>query len=179
MSIRHGSIANSSSDVLRRFNHDTTLVTRVVLSLVLVAAAALGSEELIQTKSVRLTVADTVRATDQPQETQLTSSTPPDASHHSVETPVSNPSSPQAPSSQAIPIDTQIITTQRSPEPVEKFAEPKSEFRRHRISTRHKVADVKIRLLMLWHASLSPTGRQARSWTEFRSFNDHHWRANN
>jgi hypothetical protein len=178
MSIRHGSIANSSSDVLREFDHDTTLVTRVVLSLVLVAAAALGCEELIQTESVRLTVADTVRPTDQPQETRVTSSTSHEASYHSVETPVSNSSSPQAPSSQSIPIGTQIITTQRSPGPVEKFAEPKSESRRHRISTRHKFDYVKIRLLMLWHASLSSTRRQARSWTESQRFSDHHWRAN-
>ena len=120
MSVRHGSIANSSSDVLRKFNHDTTLVTTGVLSLVVVAAGALGYEELIQTKSVRLTVAE-------PQGTQLASSTPPEASYHSVETPASGPSSPQVPSSQSIPIDTQIITTQRSAEPVERFAEPKSE----------------------------------------------------
>jgi hypothetical protein len=76
-----------TSDVLRKFDQDTTLVTRVVLSLLLVAAAVLGWEELVQTESVRLSVADTVRATDQPQETQLTSSTPLETSYRSVETP--------------------------------------------------------------------------------------------
>jgi hypothetical protein len=79
-----------TSDVLRKFDQDTTLLTRVVLSLVLVAAAVLGWEELVQTNSVRPS-ADTVRATDQPQETQITSSTPPETSYRSVETPASNP----------------------------------------------------------------------------------------
>ena len=154
MSIRHGSIANSSSDVLRKFNHDTTLMTRVVLSLVLVAAAALGCEELIQTKSVRLTVADTVRATDQRYGTQLISSTPLETSYRSVETPASNPSAPLALNSQSNPIQTQIATSQLSPEPVDELAEPKSKSLRHRTSMHHKVVDVKTRLLMLWQASL-------------------------
>jgi hypothetical protein len=164
------------SEVLRRFDHDTTLVTSVVLSLILVAAAVLGCEELVRTESVRVSVADTLRATDQPQETQLTSSTPLETLYPSVETPPSNPSSPLAFNSQSNPIDTQINTSQRSPEPVEELAGPKSKSPTHRTSRHHRVADVKIRLLMLWHASLSRS--QARSWKAFWEFNDHHWRAN-
>jgi hypothetical protein len=162
-----------TSDVLRRFDHDTTLVTSVVLSLLLVAAAVLGCEELAQTESVRLSVADTVRATDQPQETQPTSSMPPEASYRSVETPASNPSSPRAPSSQSNPINTQTATSQRSAEPVEELTGPKSKSRTHRTSIHHKVADVKTRLLMLWHASLSRSRQQARGWNAFWRSNDH------
>jgi hypothetical protein len=107
-----------TSDVLRKFDQDTKLVTRVVLSLVLVTAAVFGCGELVQTESVHLNVADTVRATDKPQETQLTSSTPPETSYRPVETPASNPTSPRAPSSRSNPIDTQITMSQRSLEPV-------------------------------------------------------------
>jgi hypothetical protein len=156
-----------TSNVLRRFDHETTFVTSVVLSLVLVAAAALRCEELVQTESVRQTVADTVRATDQPQKTQLTSSTPPEASYRSVETPASNPSSPRALSSQSNPIQTQIATSQGSPEPVEEVVEPKSNSVRHRTLMHHKVVDVKTRLLMLWHASLSRSREQAHSGNAF------------
>ena len=93
--------STGASDVLRKFDQDTTLVPRVVLSLLIVAAAVLGWEELVQTESVRLSVADTVRATDQPQETQLISSTPLEISYRSLETPASNPSSPRALGSQS------------------------------------------------------------------------------
>ena len=176
MSIRQGTIATSSSDALRKFNQDTTLLTSVVLSLVLVATAVLGWEELVETNSVRPGVADTVKATDQPHGTQLISSTPLETSYRSVETPVFNPSSPLALNSQSNPIDTQINTSQCSPEPVEELAGPKSKSPTHRTSMHHRVADVKIRLLMLWHASLSRS--QARSRQAFWEFNDHHWRAN-
>jgi hypothetical protein len=148
--------APGTSEVLRRFDRDAALVTSVALSFVIVAAAALGCLELVQTESVRHTLVDTVRATDQPQETQFTSSMPPEAS---VETPAS---SPPAPSSQSNPIQTQIATSQLSPEPVEALAEPKSKSLRHRTSMHHKVVDVKTRLLMLWHASLSRSRQQAR-----------------
>jgi hypothetical protein len=139
-----------TSDVLRRFDQDTTLVTSVALSFLVVAAAVLACQ-LVQTESVRQTVADTVRATDQPQETQLTSSTPPEALSLPVETPISDPGSPGTPSSQSNPIETQIATGQLSLEPVEELAEPKSKPIRHRTSVHHKVVDVKTRLLMLWH----------------------------
>jgi hypothetical protein len=43
-----------TSAVLRRFDHDTKLLTIVVLSALLIAAAVLGSEELVQTKFARL-----------------------------------------------------------------------------------------------------------------------------
>ena len=170
--------SNGKSNQLRKFDQDTTLLTSVILSLVLVAAAVLGCEELVQKESVRLTVTDTVRATDQPQETQLATSTPPEASYHPVETPASNPSSPRAPSSQLNPIDTQITASQRSAEPVEELAGAKSKSPTHRTSMHHKVSDVKIRLLMLWHASLSRSRQQARSGNAFWRFNDHHWRSN-
>jgi hypothetical protein len=156
-----------TSDVLRRFDQDTALVTSVAVSFVIVAAAVLGCEELVQTESVRLSVADTVRATDQPQKTQLTSSKPPEASYRSVKTPASNPSSFRALSSRSNPIQTQIATSQRSPEPVEELAEPKSKSLRHRTSMHHKVVDVKTRLLMLWHASLSRSREQAHNWNAF------------
>ena len=162
-----------TSDVLRRFDHDTTLVTSVVLSLLLVAAAVLGCEELVQTESVRLSVADTVRATDQPQETQLTLSTPPEAFYRSVETPASNPSFPRAPNSQLNAINTQTATSQRSAESVEELTGLNSKSPIHRTSLHHKVADVKIRLLMLWHASLSRSRQQTRSWNAFWRSNDH------
>jgi hypothetical protein len=165
--------STGTSDVLRRFNHDTTLVTSVVLGLVLVAAAVLGCEELVQTESVRVSVADTVRATDQPQETQLTASTPPETEYRSVEIPASNPSSPRAPSSQSNPVNKRIATSQRSPEPVEELAAPQSKSLTLRTSMHHKVADAKIRLLMLWHASLSRSRQQARRWNAFWRFNDH------
>jgi hypothetical protein len=161
------------SDVLRKFDQDTTLVSTIVLSLILVSAAVLGCEELVQTESVRLSVADTVRATDQSQETQLTSSTAPEASYRPVETPASNSSSPRAPGSQSNPIDTQIIASQRPPKPVEELAGPQSKFPTHRTSMHHKIADVKIRLLMLWHASLSRSRQQSRSWKAFWRFDDH------
>jgi hypothetical protein len=156
-----------TSDVLRKFDQDTTLVASVALSLVIVAAAALGCEELVQTESVRLSVADTVRSTDRPHGTQLTSSTPPEASNRSVKTTASNLSS------QSNPIDKQITSSQRSAEPVKELAGPKSESPIHRTSMHHKVADVKIRLLMLWHASLSRSRQQARSWKVFWRYNDH------
>jgi hypothetical protein len=165
--------STGTSDVLRRFDQDTTLVTSVALSLIIAAAAVLGCEELVQTKSARVSVADTARAADQPQETQLTSSTPAEASYRSVETPASNSNSPRAPSSQSNLIDTQITTSQRSPEPVKELAGPKSKSPTHRTSMHHEVADVKIRLLMLWHASLSRSRQQARSWKAFWRFNDH------
>jgi hypothetical protein len=95
---------------------------------------------------------------------------PPDTSYRPVETPGSNSSSPRAPSSQN-PIDAQITITQR--EPVEELAEPKSKPLRHRTSTHRKLADLKTRLLMLWHASLI---RAARKHSD--GFNDYHWRAN-
>jgi hypothetical protein len=156
----------NTSDVLRRFDQDTTLVTSIAVSFVIVAAAVFGCEELVQTDSVRPSVVDTVRATDQPQKTQLTSSTAPEASYRSVETPASNPSSPRALSSQSNPIQP-IATSQRSPEPVEELAQSKSKSLRHRTSMHHKVVDVKTRLLMLWHASLSRTREQARSGDAF------------
>jgi hypothetical protein len=165
--------SNGKSDELRKFAQDATLVTSIVLSLAIVAAAVLGCEELVQTESVRLSVADTVRAMDHAQETQLTSSTSPEASYRSVETPASNLSSPRARSSQPNPIDTQTVTSQRSPGPVEELAGPKSKSPTHRTSTHHKVGDVKIRLLMLWHASLSRSRQQSRSWKAFWRFDDH------
>jgi hypothetical protein len=135
----------STSDVLRKFGQDTMLVASVALSLVLVAAAVLGCEELVQTKSVCLCVG----ATDQLGGTQLTSSTPLETSYCSVEIPATNPSFHRAPSSQSNPIDIQINTSQRSPEPVEELAGSKSKSPTQRTSMDHKVADVKIRLLML------------------------------
>jgi hypothetical protein len=76
-------------------------------------------------------------------------------------------------SSQSNPIDKQITSSQRSAEPVKELAGPKSESPTHRTSMHHKVADVKIRLLMLWHASLSRSRQQARSWKVFWRYNDH------
>jgi hypothetical protein len=164
--------SSGKSEVLRKFDQNTTLVASVALGLVIAWAAVLGCEELVQTKCVGPSVVDTVRTTDQPQETTL------ETSYRSVATLAPNPSSPLALNSQSNPIDTQINTSQCSPEPEEKLSEPKSAFPRHRTSTHHKVADVKIGLLMLWHGSLSRTRPKARSWKESWRFNDHHWRAN-
>jgi hypothetical protein len=98
----------ATSDVRRKFDQDTKLMTSVALSLTIVAAAVLGCVELVPRESVHLTVADTVRATDQPQETQLTSNTPPEASYRPVESPASDPSSPRTPNSQSNPIQTKV-----------------------------------------------------------------------
>ena len=141
--------STSTSDVLRKFDQDTTLVAKILLGLLIVAAAALGCEGLVQRECVRQTVAGTMRATDQ--ETQLTSSMPAEASYRSVETPASPPLS-----SQSNPIDAQITASQRSFEPVEELVETKSKSPRHRRPS---------------HASLSRT-------RQFWGFSDRHWQAN-
>jgi hypothetical protein len=162
-----------TSEVLRKFDQDTRLMTRVMLSLVLGAATVLGCEELVQTKSLSLGLVRTVGATDEAQATRITSSAPPEIAYRSVESPASNSSSFRALSSQSNPIDGQITASQRSAEPAEGLPEPKSKSLRHRPSMHHKVADVRTRLLMLWHASLSRSGQSARSWNVFWRSNDH------
>jgi hypothetical protein len=183
-----------TSDVLRKFDQDTKLVTRVVLSLVLVTAAVFGCEELVQTESVRLNIADTMRATGQPLETRLTSSTPPETPYRSVETPASNPSSPRAPSSQSNPIDTHITTSQRSLEPanaekpsrseqvpkhrrdVESATAARMDHEKNRSSGWSTFLHVQNRLIGLWqglwHESLRQSGGKERG------SHQHHWRAN-
>lgn len=167
-----------TSDVLRKFDQDTTLVASVALSLIIVAAAALGCQELVQTESLRLSGAATGGATDQPHVTQLTWSTPSETSYRSDETTAPNPSSPRAPSSQSNPTDTEITTSHRSAEPAEELAEPELKSPKHRAFMHHKVADAKIRLLMLWHVSLSRSRQQAHRCKAFWAFNELHWRAN-
>jgi hypothetical protein len=68
--------------------------------------------------------------------------------------------------------------SQRSPETVEKLAEPKSKSLRHSTSMHHKLTEVKIWLLMLWHASLARSRQQARSSKQLWESSDYHWRAN-
>ena len=136
--------STSTSDVLRKFDQETSSVAKIVLSLLIVAAAALGCEEVVQTECVRQSIADTVTAADQPHGTQLTSIAPPETVYGPVETPGSNSSSPRALSSQSNPIDTEItVRGQRSLAPVEELAEPKSKSLINRTSTHHKLADVK------------------------------------
>lgn len=88
--------------------------------------------------------------------------TPRETSYRPVETPASSNT-----------IDAQIATIQRSLQPVEELAEPKSKSLRHRTSTHHKLPDLKTQLLMLWHASLIRAARKHSG-----GFNDYHWRAN-
>jgi hypothetical protein len=71
-----------TSEVLRRFDHDTRFLTAVVLSVLLIAAAVLGSEEFVQTTFVRLNAWSPSNATDQTRPTLFTSRLPPETASY-------------------------------------------------------------------------------------------------
>jgi hypothetical protein len=160
-----------TSEVLRRFDHDTRLLTAVVLSVLLVAAAVLGSEEFVQTTFVRMNAWSPSNATDQTRPTLFTSRLPPEtASHPAASNPIavrplsSSPADPKTRMSQSSSEFVQLIPP---------FPEAKSRSHSHKPSVHHKLADAKTRLLALWHASLRT--KQSRSPIAFWNFNERHW----
>jgi hypothetical protein len=170
-----------TSEVLRRFDHDTRFLTAVVLSVLLIAAAVLGSEEFVQTTFVRLNAWSPSNATDQTRRTLFTSRLPPETASNPA---ASNPaaSNPAASNPIAVrplsssPADPKTRMSQSSSEFVQlipPFPEAKSRSPSHKPSVHHKLADAKTRLLALWHASLRT--KQPRSSTAFWNFNERQW----
>jgi len=155
-----------TSEVLRRFDHDTRFLTAIVLSVLLIAAAVLGSEELGQTKFVRLNAWSPSNATDQARGTLFTPRLPLETASHPVEPPTSNPIAVRALSCPPKPADPKTTMSQSSSEFAQQaplLPEPKSPSPRHKPSPHRKRADAKTRLLALWHASLWRTQQQHSS----------------
>ena len=164
---RTGTLApTGTSTVLRRFDHDTQFLTIVVLSVLLIAAAVIGCEELVQTTFVRLNAWAPSNATDQARGTLFTLRLPPETPSHPA---ASNPIAVRALNSP--PADPKTRMSQSSSEFVQQipqFPEAKSQSPSHKPSVHHKLADAKTRLLALWHASLRT--KQQRSSTASWNF---------
>ncbi|MBV8279302.1 MAG: hypothetical protein JO170_29130 [Verrucomicrobia bacterium] len=159
-----------TSEVLRRFDHDTRFLTAIVLSVLLIAAAVLGSEEFVQTTFVRLNAWSPSNATDQTRRTLFMSRLPPETASHPA---ASNPIPVRALSSPPADPKARSQSSSEFVQLIPPFPEAKSQSPSHKPSVHHKLADAKMRLLALWHASLRT--KQQRSSTASWNINERQW----